>query len=323
MSRVLVLGNATLDVIQRVERLPAPGETVLALRTARCAGGKGLNQAVAAARTGAEALLVAPVGRDAEAAFIADSVKDETGLEVTWLACDAPTDLSTIWVAAGGENVIVSSADCARSVTSDQARSLCGTLASDDVLLMQGNLSADVTRTAAQTALARGAKRVLNTAPIAWDMREILGLFDIVIANEGEAALLTAGSPSAAASLHASGVRTAIITLGAHGALILDDGIETMIDAPTVTAIDTAGAGDVFVGTLAGLLANDASLSSAVTIAVAAASLSVTRPNTTPSFPSREEVAVLAQAADCALTTATADHDTSQNCRCDGGRRDE
>jgi ribokinase len=299
MSRVLALGNATLDVIQRVERLPAPGETVLAQTTARCAGGKGLNQAVAAARTGAGTLLVAPVGRDADAAFIANSVKDEAGLTVNWLACDAPTDLSTIWVATGGENIIVSSAACAHSVTPGQARSLCGTLATGDVLLMQGNLLADVTRTAAQAALARGAKRVLNTAPIAWDMREILGLFDIVIANEGEAALLTAGSPSAAASLHASGVRTAIITLGARGALILDDGTETMIDAPLVTAIDTAGAGDVFVGTLAGLLANGLALSMAVTIAVAAASLSVTRPNTTPSFPSRAEIAALAEEFGC------------------------
>ena len=306
MSRVLVLGNATLDVIQRVERLPAPGETVLALRTARCAGGKGLNQAVAAARTGAETLLVAPIGRDTDAAFIADSVKDETGLTVNWLACDASTDLSTIWVAAGGENVIVSSADCAHSVTPDQARSLCGTLASGDVLLMQGNLSANVTRTAAQTALARGAKRVLNTAPIAWDMREILDLFDIVIANEGEAALLAAGSASAAASLHASGVRTAIITLGARGALILDDGTETVIDALQVTAVDTAGAGDVFVGTLTGLLANGLALSKAVTIAVAAASLSVTRPNTTPSFPSHEEIAAIAHQLGCIPTTTAA-----------------
>jgi ribokinase len=310
MSRVLVLGNATLDLIQRVERLPAPGETVLAQSTARCAGGKGLNQAVASSRTGAPTRLIAPIGQDSDAAFIADSLRGETGLAVNWLACNATTDLSAIWVASGGENVIVSSTDCARSVTSDQARSHCNTMTAGDVLLMQGNLSADVTRAAAQTALARGATRVLNTAPIAWDMRAILGLFDIVIANEGEAVQLTAGSPSAAASLHASGVRTAIITLGARGALILEDGHETMVEAPPVTAIDTAGAGDVFVGTLAGLLANGVSLPKAVTIAVAAASLSVTRPNTTPSFPSRAEIAVMVEGVGCPLTTAAAGRDT-------------
>jgi ribokinase len=295
MSRVLVLGNATLDVIQRVDRLPAPGETVLASSTARCAGGKGFNQAVAAARSGAETLLIAPIGRDAEAAFLIDSVKDEAGLNVNWLPCDESTDLSAIWVASGGENVIVSSADCARAVTPDQARSLCGTLAAGDVLLMQGNLSADTTGAAVETAKARGATRVLNTAPIAWDMKPVLGLFDIVIANEGEAAQLTAGSPVPAAALHAGGVRTAIITLGARGALIMDDGIETMIDAPRVAAIDTSGAGDVFVGTLAGLLANGQSLQNAVQVAVAAASLSVTRLNTTPSVPCRAEIAALVQ----------------------------
>ena len=106
MSRVLVLGNATLDVIQRVDRLPMPGETVLALSTARCAGGKGLNQAVAASRTGAPTLLAAPIGQDAEAAFLADGFRDEAGLDVNWLICNAPTDLSAIWVATG-ENVIV------------------------------------------------------------------------------------------------------------------------------------------------------------------------------------------------------------------------
>jgi ribokinase len=284
MSRVLVLGNATLDVIQRVERLPAPGETVLARSSARCAGGKGLNQAVAASRTGAPTELVAAIGKDADATLIIDSLKNETGLAVDWLICDAPTDMSAIWVASGGENVIVSSAECARSVTPDQALRICEALSANDLLLMQGNLSAETTRTAAQAAQALGVRRVLNTAPIAWDMRPILGLFDIVIANEGEAAQL---------ELPTAGAHTGIITLGARGALIMDHGNETMIDAPRVTAVDTAGAGDVFVGTVAGLLANGVSLPKAVTLAVAAASLSVTRPNTTPSFPSRAEIAKL------------------------------
>ena len=294
MSRVLVLGNATLDVIQRVERLPAPGETMLAIATTRCAGGKGLNQAISAARTGASTLLVAPIGQDADGAVLADSLKDEAGLEVDWLACNAPTDFSSIWVATGGENVIVSSADGARSVTADQARRACSTLAAGDVLLMQGNLREDATRAAVETARMRGATCVLNTAPIAWDMRGILRFFDIVVANEGEAACLTAGTSSLMASLRESGVRTAIITRGPRGALIVDDGKEIAVDAPQVTAIDTAGAGDVLAGTLAGLLTKRIPLASAVTVAVAAASLSVTRLNTTPSFPSRPEIAALA-----------------------------
>ena len=296
MSQVLVLGNATLDVIQRVARLPLPGETVLAQGLTRCAGGKGLNQAVAASRTGAATRLAAPAGRDADAAFVAAALRGETGLDAHWLLCDAPTDMSAIWVATGGENVIVSSAECARSVSTDQAHDLCDTLTAGDVLLMQGNLSFAATRSAALAAQARGATRILNTAPIAWDMRPILGLFDIVIANEGEAELLARGSPSPAAAFRDSGVPIAIITRGARGALIIRDGGETMVDAPEVAAIDSSGAGDVFAGTLAGLLANGAMLSTAVRLAVNAASLSVTRPNTTPSFPSRAEITALMEA---------------------------
>ncbi|MET0969445.1 MAG: PfkB family carbohydrate kinase [Tardiphaga sp.] len=296
MSRVLVLGNATVDVVQRVARLPRPGETLLAESTTRCAGGKGLNQAVAAARTGAATRLVAPVGRDADAAFLAVALRDETGLEAEWLPCDAPTDMSAIWVATGGENVIVSSAACARSIAPEHAQQLCRTLMPDDVLLMQGNLSADATRSAAREAQARGAIRILNTAPIAWDMRPLLGLFDIVIANEGEAELLGQGATSPFASFLADGVATVIVTLGARGALIVSATDEITIDAPQVVAIDTAGAGDVFAGTLAGLVANGVMIANAAKVAVAAASHSVTRPNTTPSFPSRAELASLMQA---------------------------
>lgn len=293
MSRVFVLGNATVDQVHRVERLPAPGETVLALDIARCAGGKGLNQAVAAARTGAHVTLAAPVGRDADAALLAESLVGEVSLETRWLASDAPTDLSSIWVADGGENVIVSSAGCARSVTPDQAIRLCDTLAPGDFLLMQGNLSAQATRAAAESAKARGAMCVLNTAPIAWDMHALLSLCDIVVANAGEAAILTAGAADVGLALRTHGAGTAIVTLGPKGALIAGKHGQLTIAAPAVAAVDTAGAGDVFAGTLVGLLATGHPLGLATQTAVAAASLSVTRRNTTPSFPTRGEIATL------------------------------
>lgn len=293
MSRIFVLGNATVDQVHSVERLPAPGETVLARNIARCAGGKGLNQAVAAARTGAQVTLAAPVGRDADAALLAEALVGEGGLETLWLASDAPTDLSSIWVADGGENVIVSSAGCARSVTPDEARRLCDTLAPGDYLLMQGNLSAQATLAAAESAKARGALCVLNTAPIAWDMHALLGLCDIVVANAGEAAILTTGAEDVGMALRAQGAGTAIVTLGPKGALIAGKDGQLTIAAPIVAAIDTAGAGDAFVGTLVGLLAMGHPLGLATQTAVAAASLSVTRRNTTPSFPTRGEIATL------------------------------
>ena len=293
MSRVLVLGNATVDVIQRVERLPLPGETVLALGMERCAGGKGLNQALAAARTGARTTLAAPVGTDRDAAFLAQSIAHEPDLSTKWVTCSATTDLSVIWVARDGENVIVSSADCARSVTPAQASTLCSSLVPGDVLLMQGNLSAAATIAAAQVAAERGATRILNTAPIAWEMQPALGLFGIVVANSGEARVLSKGAGDVGSAMRGFGVPVTIVTLGSKGALITADGFETKIDAPQVTAVDTTGAGDVFVGTLAGLLANGCVLQEAASVAVAAASLSVTRSKTTPSFPTRDELATL------------------------------
>jgi ribokinase len=295
MTKVLVLGNATVDLVQRVAQLPRPGETLLAESLARCAGGKGLNQAVAAVRTGAATHLVAPVGRDAEAAYLAETLRAEAGLTVDWLSCDAPTDLSSIVVAASGENHIVSSAACARSVTPDQAQQVCAALSPGDVLLLQGNLTRETTLAAARTARARGATCLLNTAPIAWDMRPLLGLCDVVIANEGEADMLAGGAANPAAAIRTAGVTTAIITLGARGALVAAADETITLPAPQVAAVDSSGAGDVFVGTLAGLVARGHAIPDAVRIAIAAASLSVTRENTLPSFPTRTEMTRLLQ----------------------------
>jgi ribokinase len=294
MNRVLVLGNATLDLVQRVAQFPAVGETVLADEIVRCPGGKGLNQAVAAARTGAQTRLVAPIGRDGEGEFLTRFIQGEAGLEACWLLCNTPTDLSTIWVDGRGENMIVSSAFCARSTTVDQARSACAVLKDGDVLLMQGNLPPEVTQVAARMAREARAITILNTAPIAWDMQPVLGLFDIVVANELEAALLSGTQGDGAASdLNERGVRTAVVTLGARGAMIASEKLSMRISAPRVDAIDTSGAGDVMVGTFAGLLAQGVGIDEAAETAVHAASLSVTRVGTTASFPSGAEMSAL------------------------------
>ena len=307
MSRVLVLGNATLDVIQMVERLPRPGETLLSRGILRCPGGKGLNQAVAAARTGASVSLAAPVGQDADAAFLAHELGRETGLKIDWRVTDAASDMSSIWVAGDGENMIVSTAASAWCLTPEHARSICADLMPSDMLLMQGNLRADTTTAAAKTARARGACTVLNTAPIFWDMRPIIGLFDIVIANEGEAKAVAGGDLAAFwPTLRDGGVRTAVVTLGARGARLFGTDEDSIITAPRSHAIDTAGAGDVMVGTMVGLLAQGWDQRTAATTAVAAASLSVTRPGTIPSFPTHDEINDLALASGAAVARGSA-----------------
>ena len=108
MTRVVVIGNATVDIIQRVERFPLPGETLLCGAMVVCAGGKGLNQAIASARTGAPTRLCAPVAADANGDLLVHAVAAEAGLDADWLAAPLPTDISTIWIDAQGENMIVS-----------------------------------------------------------------------------------------------------------------------------------------------------------------------------------------------------------------------
>lgn len=299
MSRVVVLGNATVDLIQRVPNLPRPGETLLSGPVQRCAGGKGLNQAVAAARTGASVILVAAIGQDENAGFLTNALKGEAGLAVHWLECDSATDISSIWVSAEGENMILSTAECATALTPHDAQTVAAGLSPGDHLLMQGNLNSLTTAEAARTARANGAIAVLNTAPIAWDLQSVLGMFDCVIANEVEAAMLAGGDAAHFwPALKAFDVATAILTVGARGARLFTGDVDVMIPAPRNHSpddrvVDTAGAGDVLVGTFVGLMAQGRSLRDAARIAVATASLSVTRCGTLPSFPTREEIEYL------------------------------
>ncbi|WP_158266879.1 PfkB family carbohydrate kinase [Alsobacter soli] len=294
MKRVFVLGNATVDCVQTVARLPVPGETLLCDSLERCPGGKGLNQAIACARTGAATVLAAPLGGDRDGAVLATAASAEANLEARWIASSAPTDYSAIWVASDGENMIVSSAEAARALTEAGALDALADFAAGDVLLMQGNLDRDVTVAACRLAAARGGLRVLNTAPIAWDMAGALPLFDLVVANAVEAATLVGGAPHAAAqALSSAPGRAAVVTLGAEGAILSAEGATTRVAAPAVSAVDTAGAGDVLVGVLVGRLAQGAPLKPALALGIAAASLAVTRRGTVPSFPTRDELARL------------------------------
>ena len=294
MSAVIVLGNATVDAIQRVERLPSPGETLLSGGLERCPGGKGLNQAFAAARAGAKTRLIAPIGKDADADFLRQQVLSEIGLAVDWHVLDAPTDISSIWVSADGENMIVSSATCATGFGAAEAVTALAGLGQTDILVLQGNLTAATTAAALRHGRERGARILLNSAPIAWDMVSLLPWVDILVANGPEARHLTGVSTDpAVAALIEAGCGAVVVTRGADGAWLGDAGGLYSIPAPEVVSVDTAGAGDVTVGTLAAMLAEGLCLAEALKVAVAAGSLSVTRSGTSPSFPTRGEVEAL------------------------------
>jgi ribokinase len=292
---VLVVGNAVLDIAYRVPRLPRPGETLLATARTVDVGGKGLNQAIAARRAGAAVRLLAPVGRDAAADRIRAALASE-GLDPTLLAVvDAPTDESVIWVGEDGENAIVSTAEAARKLTPADVDGV-GLLGSGDTLLMQGNIPIDTTARCLEIARGRGARLIVNTAPLVPGAELLVPMADVLVVNAGEAAGLSGTAEVAAAAeiLAVRGAGNVVITLGADGVhLLLAGGSHRRLPAPRVEAADSTGAGDVLTGVLAAALDAGHDLPAAAAWAVRAASLKATRPGALAGFPTAAEVAAL------------------------------
>ncbi|MDO5500662.1 MAG: ribokinase, partial [Propionibacteriaceae bacterium] len=245
MGRVIVLGSLNVDLVTSVESHPRPGETVLGNGLDRYAGGKGANQALAAARSGAEVHMVGRVGDDEGGRLYRDRLECH-GVRTEHLRTDAgeSTGHAIIVVSQDGENTIVVIPGAnGRVGTADLAA--LNDLTEDDVLLMQLEIPLPVVAAAAQKAHDRGARVVINTAPYAALPPDVIALADPLIANEHEAAAM-ADSGAAPSSL--------LITFGAHGASW--DGVEYAAhDVPAHRVRDTTGAGDAFCGALAAALA--------------------------------------------------------------------
>jgi ribokinase len=285
---LFVLGNASIDTTLNVPRLPAPGETLMATGIRRSPGGKGLNQAVMAARSGARVHFCAPLGTEPEAAILRDALAAEGLAEVFLPDVGQPTDLSSLMVAPDGENCIVSTGACADALTAAHAETFLAGMRPGDMLLMQGNLSLALTRMAA----SRAPRVMLNTAPLRWNYADVLEHCQVVIANRSEAASLTGlDDPAAAASRLAAG-GCGIVTLAAAGCVVADGGV-TVHPAASAAAMDSSGAGDVFCGVLAACLLHGLSLADGVTAAQRAAAVSVGRAGCYPSFPGRAEMAAI------------------------------
>jgi ribokinase len=296
---VVVIGNATVDLSYDVPRLPAAGETVLARARRIDAGGKGLNQAIVARRARVEVVYCAPLGHDAQADVILERLEAE-GFEADHVRRLAvPTDESLIFVAPSGENAIVSTAAAAHALDEAAVAPLLAVLQPADLLLMQGNLTRKVTAFCLDRARERGARTMLNPAPIAFDYGGLWPAVGIAVVNEVESALLTAiGDPATAAqALRRSGVGTVVTTLGANGVSLADGDGERRVPAPRVEVVDTTGAGDVFCGVLAAAVEMRLDWGTALRWAVGAASVSVTRRGTASAFPSREELLRLREEA--------------------------
>lgn len=299
MQPVLVIGSSNTDMVVRVPELPAPGETVLGGEFSSFAGGKGANQAVAAARAGADVSFLGAVGDD-DLGVAARNALDVEGIDTQNLISVSGTasGVALIFVNDAGENSIAVASGANASVSADRIAEASNTISGAGILLMQLETPMDTIAAAAKIATQAGVRAILNPAPAADLADELLADLYCVTPNAIEASALTGievhdvdSAIGAAGVLIERGVNTAIITLGGDGALVADGADVAHIPAPPVPVVDTTGAGDTFNGVLAAMLNAGEDLAGAARIAVQAASLSVQRHGAIPAIPNREEYA--------------------------------
>ena len=284
-SMVVVVGSINVDLVVTVERLPRPGETVSDGTFARFGGGKGANQAVAAARAGALVQMVGLVGDDDEGRSALDQLQREGVVTDGVVATDlAATGVALIVVDAAGRNQISVAPGANRLLDRFPKDVLAGD--SGGVLLLSFETPDAVLCDAAEAARARGWTVIVNPAPARALPARLLACAPMLVPNEYEAADLTdtTDPEQAAVLLAAMTGAPVIVTLGSAGALLLEAELATLISAPAVDAVDTTGAGDCLCGTLAARIAAGDALADALRMAVKAASRSTLTPGARASF---------------------------------------
>lgn len=288
MSRVVVVGSINVDLVVAADHLPRAGETVLGGRFARHFGGKGANQAVAAARAGGTVMMVGAVGRDAYGDESLAALAAE-GIDVSRVRrVDAPTGMAIIAVATDGENQIVV-APGANAVVAAADAALSDLPEGPGVMLTSLEIPMPTVVAALRAAVRIGLTPIVNPAPAQRLPAELLALGPILTPNEREL-LATTGATDADGALLAlavAGTRTVVVTLGSRGALLADGERRFALAARPVGVVDATGAGDTFSGVLAAWLADGRTLDEAVAAANAAAGLSVTRPGARGGMPTR------------------------------------
>lgn len=279
---VVVIGSANLDLVAQLDRLPMPGETLRATSYAEYAGGKGLNQAVACARMGARTAFVGCLGNDDAGRYIR-SILDAEGIDSTCVnTVDVPTGRAFINVDAHGENSIVVISGANAMVGSGDKSFQIPT---GKIVLAQLEVPQSVIASAFLQAHRQVSQTVLNPAPAAPLLAELLSATDVIVLNETESLAL-----GGTEKLLAVGVGNVVVTRGEDGANIISRKSQHHIDAYAVTPIDTVGAGDAFIGAMCAELARGASLLTACQTASVAGALATTVRGAVPSLPTRTAV---------------------------------
>jgi ribokinase len=299
MGRVVVAGSINMDVVATAERHPAVGETVAGQQVLYFPGGKGANQAVAAAKLGAETILIGRLGADAFGAELRTFLaRQGVDLSLVRESADAHTGTAIITIAKADNTIVVVPGTNGLVSADDVARA---TLVKGDVAVSQFEIPLSAIAAFFRNARAAGAATILNPAPARVVGAELLGLVDILVLNETELGLLSGKALSdadkiecfvdAAKALRISERQTICVTLGKRGVVALTGDEALIVRGRAVTAVDTTGAGDCFIGALAAQLASGAALRDALRYANIAASISVQRMGAAPSMPTAAEVA--------------------------------
>jgi len=296
--KLTVVGSLNMDLIVRAPRIPAPGETIIGHGFHTAAGGKGANQAIAAARLGAQVSMVGRVGDDTYGqAQLSNLAAD--GVDTAFVTVDpqAHTGVALITVDDAGQNSIVVSSGANWQVNSADVDAAEAAIAGADMLLLQLETRPEVVARAVELAVRHGVPVVLNPAPARSLSPELLAQVTYLIPNESETALLAGqavtdldSARDAARKLRQMGVVTVVLTLGEQGALLVAEGGAEHVPAFRVNVVDTTAAGDAFVAGFAVAVASDQSPGQAMRFATATGALATTKLGAQPSLPGLEEV---------------------------------
>ncbi len=301
-GHILVVGSINTDLVVRVPRHPQIGETILGGSFATFPGGKGANQAVAAARLGAEVKMIGRVGKDAFGEALLETVARD-GVDTSFLFRDpdAASGVALITVDEAGRNTIVVAAGANARLTADDVVSAEAAFRGASVLVMQLEIPLPVVEKSIWLARKHDLKIILNPAPAQSLPDGLLSSVDYLIPNQNELALLAGNENSLDSSVQALQMRGAtclIVTLGEQGVLVARGSERRHIPAYKVTAVDTVAAGDAFVGAFAVAIAEGYSLLEAAEWGNAAGAVAVTRPGAQPSLPHRDELLAMLSEAD-------------------------
>ena len=297
-AEVTVVGSFNTDLVSRTPRMPVKGETILGGPFHMGPGGKGANQAVAAARLGADTTMVVKLGQDpfgdlAEANLVKEGIRPN----LIFRTAESHTGAALIMLDAEGENMIVVAAGANNLLSPADVDKARAAIQQADVMLVQLEIPQETVERAVELAHQAGAIVVLNPAPGRPLSAELLRMVDVLTPNETETQIIS-GLPvrnrkeaeAAARQLLQQGVGSVVVTLGADGALVATANQITHVPGRKVQVVDTTGAGDAFSGALAVALAEGKQLVEAVAFATAAAALQVTKIGTAPAMPYRQEV---------------------------------